>query len=153
MIQSMVNIQMDQAKKMFKEIPGKINTLIKKFPPELECYGFKVSDLDIAYKKSQMQTSAYFKEVPADKVNQTMCEEFHQKLNEHPEAILKQLKGDKNSPFNKAYEQWSNINTDAAKDALLDDFGTEGAPEDEVKAYEERKAKKAVADSAFKDDL
>ena len=104
MIQSMVNIQMDQAKKMFKEIPGKMNTLLKKFPPELECYGFRVSDLDIAYKKSQMQTSAYFKEVPADRVNATMCEEFNQKLNEHPEQILKQLKGDKESPFNKAYE-------------------------------------------------
>jgi hypothetical protein len=40
MIQSMVNIQLEQAKKMFKEIPGKVNTVLSKFPPELQCFGF-----------------------------------------------------------------------------------------------------------------
>jgi len=37
---------------MFKEIPGKVNTVLKRFPPELRCFGFEVSDLDVAYKKS-----------------------------------------------------------------------------------------------------
>ena len=54
MIQSMVNIQLEQAKKMFKEIPGKVNTILSKFPPELQCFGFQVTDIDLSYKKSQL---------------------------------------------------------------------------------------------------
>ena len=105
MIQSMVNIQLEQAKKMFKEVPGRVNTLLKRFPPELECYGFKVSDLDIHYKKSQMQFSAYYKEVK--EVDEEMCEEFHKKLNDHHEEILKQLKGDKDSAFNQGMKAFT----------------------------------------------
>ena len=52
MIQSMVNIQFEQLKKMFKEIPANINTLLNFMPKELACLGFKVTDLDISFKKS-----------------------------------------------------------------------------------------------------
>ena len=98
-----------------------------------------------------MQTSAYYKEVPASKVNQTMCDEFHQKLNEHPEAILKQLKGDKNSPFNQAFKQFSDINKDKMFDELMDG----NIPEDEKADYLKRNPEKAekTDDSAVKEDL
>jgi hypothetical protein len=52
MIQSMVNIQFEQLKKMFKEIPGRMNTILKLMPKEFACLGFKVTDLDLAFKKS-----------------------------------------------------------------------------------------------------
>jgi len=48
---------------MFKEIPGRVNTLIERSPKELACLGFKISDYDISFKKSQMQLSVYSKEV------------------------------------------------------------------------------------------
>jgi len=48
----MVNIQFEQLKKMFKEIPGRINTILKLMPKEFACLGFKVTDLDLAFKKS-----------------------------------------------------------------------------------------------------
>jgi len=48
----MVNIQLEQVKKMFKEMPGRVNTVLKRFPPELKCFGFQVSDMDMSYKKS-----------------------------------------------------------------------------------------------------
>jgi len=52
MIQSMVNIQFEQLRKMFKPVPGRIRTLLKLMPKEIKCFGFKISDLDIAFKKS-----------------------------------------------------------------------------------------------------
>ena len=86
-------------------MPLKVNTMLKRIPLELGCYGLNVMDLDIHYKKSQIQASAYYKE--ATEVDEEMCEEFHKKLNEHPEQILKQLKGDKNSPFNKGLKAFT----------------------------------------------
>ena len=35
MIQSMANIQLEQIKKVFKEIPMKINTILKRMPAEI----------------------------------------------------------------------------------------------------------------------
>lgn len=65
---------------MFKEIPARLNTLIERQPKEFVCLGFKVSDMDIAFKKSQMQVSSYYKEV-GDLVNTDskyydVCEKF-----------------------------------------------------------------------------
>jgi len=52
MLQSMMNLQFEQVKKMFKEIPFKVNSAIKRAPKELQCLGFEITDIDIAYKKS-----------------------------------------------------------------------------------------------------
>ena len=53
MIQSMLNVQLQQGKKMFKEIPGRVATLLDRMNfPELQCFGFNVSDLDMSFKKS-----------------------------------------------------------------------------------------------------
>jgi hypothetical protein len=73
MIQSLANIQLEQVKKMFKDIPMKISTLIKRMPPELKCFGFKITDFDISFKKSQMQISAYQKPVEEGEISEEKC--------------------------------------------------------------------------------
>ena len=74
MIQSMVNIQFEQLKKMFKEIPGRMNTILKLMPQEFACLGFKVTDLDLAFKKSQMLLSFYHQ--PVETGPASLCEAF-----------------------------------------------------------------------------
>jgi hypothetical protein len=48
----MVNIQLEAMKKMLKPMKGKLNTLLKRQPKELKCFGFEISDIDLAFKKS-----------------------------------------------------------------------------------------------------
>ena len=52
LIQSMVNIQLDQLKKFMKEIPLPLDKVFTKVPKELECIGIKLSDIDLTFKKS-----------------------------------------------------------------------------------------------------
>ena len=42
-------------------MPGRLNTLLRRIPKESKCLGFSVSDLDLSFKKSQMQWTAYYK--------------------------------------------------------------------------------------------
>lgn len=62
MIQSVINIQLENLKKEFKEFPLRISDLLSKNPKELQCLGFNIADLDISFKKSQVQLSAFYKE-------------------------------------------------------------------------------------------
>lgn len=89
MIQSLVNIQLEQVKKMLTEIPINVGTLLNKLPQELQCLGFTVSDFDISFKKSQCQVSAYFKDVETP--NKQVCEAFMEELRKAPDMIKKQL--------------------------------------------------------------
>lgn len=50
----MVNIQFEQAKKMFKEVPIPVGDIVKKNPPEMQCFGFNIADIGLDFKKSQM---------------------------------------------------------------------------------------------------
>ena len=54
MVKSMANIQLEQAKKYFKDIPLNTNSVVQNFifPEIFKCFGFKVNDYDISYKKS-----------------------------------------------------------------------------------------------------
>lgn len=113
MIQSMVNIQLEQIKKMFKEFPGRIRTLLKKFPPELKCFGFEVTDLDISYKKSQVQISSYQKPHTLTESEEEMCANFHEELNKHPEKIMEQMAG--NGALSKGLNALKDVK-DPAKD-------------------------------------
>ena len=54
MIESMANIQLEQLKKKFKEKSFKTENLMKKLPPVVQCFGLKITDLDIIFKKSQV---------------------------------------------------------------------------------------------------
>ena len=61
MIQSVVNIQLDNLKKKFKPIVKPMNNLAQELPKWLVCYGIvpESTEVDIQYKKSQVQLSVY----------------------------------------------------------------------------------------------
>ena len=81
----MANLQLEALKKAFREFPMTIGDLVKKNPKELACLGFNFSDLDVSFKKSFFQLSAYYKDVPqADKKK---CESFLKELKNAPEKI------------------------------------------------------------------
>jgi hypothetical protein len=102
MIQSLVNIQLEQVKKMFKNMPGKLNTLLKRIPKQTHCFGFNFTDIDLSYKKSQMQWTAYHTPVDMSSIaDSEMCTKFYNDITYHQSGILKDLAGDKN-PINKA---------------------------------------------------
>ena len=112
MIQSMLNVQLQQGKKMFKEMPGQVQTLIDRMNfPELHCFGFKVRDLDMSYRKSQVQFSVYVKEVKEK--DQEICDKFTEELKKSPQKILDQMKGE-DSPFAKGMKTLQDV-TDKAK--------------------------------------
>ena len=66
--------------------------------------GFKISDFDISFKKSQMQFSVYQKEVsekPKD-----LCDDFIEKLNESPHKILDAMKGKEGSEWSRRIKEF-----------------------------------------------
>lgn len=87
----MVNIQLDQLKKFLKEIPLPLSRVFQKIPEELECFGFTLSDLDLSFKKSQVQISTYFKDVDVDSLDQSVCDNFHEELNKHHNEFIDKL--------------------------------------------------------------
>ena len=39
-----------------------METLLRQFPLETECYGFIVSDIDLSYKKGMLQATLYYQD-------------------------------------------------------------------------------------------
>ena len=113
MIQSMLNVQLQQGKKMFKEIPGKVSTLIERLNfPEIQCFGFNIADLDMSYKKSQVQFSVYYKET--ENADKAICDKFKEELKKSPQKILEQIKGGEDSAIAKGMKAYNDV-TDKAK--------------------------------------
>lgn len=81
----MANLQLEALKKAFREFPIQIGDLVKKNPKELACLGFNFSDLDVSFKKSFFQLSAYYKEVPY--ANKKTCKKFLEELKNAPEKM------------------------------------------------------------------
>jgi hypothetical protein len=90
MIQSMVNIQFEQIKKQFKEQEFAIGDIIRRNPKELQCFGFNISDVDISYKKSQMQLGLFYKTI--DNPNKAICDAFEEELKKSPQKVFDQMK-------------------------------------------------------------
>jgi len=59
MIQSIVNIQLEAMGKRFKDFPYVMSWILRRMPKEFQCLGFKVHDIDLASKKSEIQLSLY----------------------------------------------------------------------------------------------
>jgi hypothetical protein len=61
MLQSLVNIQLEQLKRTFFSTSsmslGKLTKALNK--RDIVCFGFNITDLDVAFKKSSMQFSVY----------------------------------------------------------------------------------------------
>jgi hypothetical protein len=90
MLQSMANIQLEQAKKLFKPYTFNVNQLVSKNPTELQCFGFMLSDLDLSFKKSQAQFSVYYKDV--DTPDSEVCGAFKEQLAQQPQKIFNHIK-------------------------------------------------------------
>lgn len=103
MIQSVVNIQLENFKKQFREYPFHMQDLLSKNPKELQCLGFNVADLDVTFKKSQVQLSTYFKYTKYS--NKTLCDKFLAELRESPNKILDQINLQKDNPLMKGFEE------------------------------------------------
>ena len=85
MIQSLANIQLEQVKKFFREIPIDVGTILNNMPTEMQCLGFTITDFDLSFKKSQCQFSAYFKE--GGNPDPDVCKAFLEELKKAPEKI------------------------------------------------------------------
>jgi len=93
MIQSMANIQFEALRKMFMEYPIKIGDLLSKNPKELQCLGFNIADVDISFKKSQVQFSAFYKDM--ESYDKDLCESFMKELRQSPKKIQEQYEASK----------------------------------------------------------
>lgn len=102
MIQSVINIQLDNMKKEFKELPFFLKNLLQAQPKELACFGFNMADLDVSFKKSQVQVSAYYKDTKY--ANKELCEKFIEELRKSPDRFLDKF-NDPSNPFMKGLEQ------------------------------------------------
>lgn len=129
MVQSMANIQLESLKKFFKTMPGHINTLLTRIPQEVKCFGFSITDFDIAFKKSQMQWTVYQK--PFDNSNLTeTCAKFWQKIRDHQSSLLKDLESQEN-PVKRAMGLMDGKgNKDF--DKLTSAFSSKGSRKDEL---------------------
>jgi hypothetical protein len=85
MIQSWFNMQLESYEKTMKELPPYFFRLpdiktgnFSDFGTfaQLQCLGFNVSDLDITFKKSAIQFSAYYKEAQYKGNNKRFCYNF-----------------------------------------------------------------------------
>jgi len=110
LIQSMVNLQLDTVKKMFKNIPLSLNEVIRRFPKQITCFGFRFSDVDISFAKSQMHTSIYHKVVEDPKKD--MCAAFFAELRTHQSDMVKQMK-DGDSDVSKTFRTLSEKHSEA----------------------------------------
>lgn len=118
MLQSMANLQLEGMKKMFKEFPVQIGDIVKKNPPQIACLGVNLSDLDISFKKSMAQFTAYFKDVPyADKA---FCEKFMAELKTAPSKFKEQMDAAKESPMFKQFAEQVETVEQKAREAGLE---------------------------------
>ena len=90
MLQSMANIQLEQTKKLLKPYQVDVTDLDKKGPAELQCFGFDLADIDLSFKKSQMQLGLYYKDTETPDAD--VCNHFFKQLGESPQKIMDQIK-------------------------------------------------------------
>lgn len=75
---------------MFKEVPIPVGDIVKKNPPELQCFGFNINDIGLDFKKSQMQFTTYYKLI--ENPSASVCDEFLDTLLKSPQTILDKIK-------------------------------------------------------------
>ena len=148
----MVNIQLEQAKKMFKEVPVPIGDILRKNPPELQCFGFNIADLDVSFRKSQAQMSMYYKNI--DNPDEDICRAFKESVMRSPQEILDKIKRNSNvKAIQKGLDELKNTSSEDAAKKVREasegfqesmDYGRNDEAIKEQKAHEER-LKKAEA--------
>lgn len=103
-----------------RDVPVKVGDIVKKNPEELQCLGFNVVDLDVSFKKAQVQLSTYFKEI--HNPDAAVCEKFYQELATAPQRYKDEMGGKENwqSTLQKT---WDDLQKKAGFDASA--FGLE----------------------------
>jgi len=76
---------------MMREIPIRVGDIVKKNPPELQCLGFNLADLDVSFKKAQVQVSTYYKEI--HNPDPEVCEKFYEDLAAAPAKYKDEMGG------------------------------------------------------------
>jgi hypothetical protein len=64
-------------------------------PRQVQCFGFKITDADISFKKSQLQFSIYQSPVDTSEIID-FCESFYKNLRNHQSTLLKELDNKEN---------------------------------------------------------
>jgi type II secretory pathway component PulC len=82
-------------------------------PKELQCLGFTFSDLDLSFKKSQVQLGLYYKDVQVS--DKEICEAFKEELSKSPAKIMSQIKA-ASEKANEHMEQMKEKGVDRAKE-------------------------------------
>ena len=110
MLQSLVNIQLEQLKRTFFTTEsmslGRLITALNK--RDIVCFGFNITDLDIAFKKSSMQLSLYQKPLAKDDLTEAQaksCTDLFNELITHQATMLEQLQSNDN-PFTKGMNKF-----------------------------------------------
>lgn len=75
---------------MFKEVPIPVGDIVRKNPPEMQCFGFNIADIGLDFRKSQMQFTTYYKVV--ENPDRGICDNFLEQLLKSPQAILDKIK-------------------------------------------------------------
>merc|ERR1712127_269346 len=85
MITSGMNVQFEQAISMLK--PYEIPLKNPPTPKEVECLGFKLSDLNVSFKKGYMEVGCGYKPVKSP-IDPATCESFMDALRNGPSEIM-----------------------------------------------------------------
>lgn len=64
--------------------------MLQAIPKEVECLGFKIADMDIAFKKGQMQFSLYHEETKH--LSGESCEQFLDKIGGSQTELVNKFK-------------------------------------------------------------
>lgn len=151
----MVNIQFEQAKKMFKEVPIPVGDIVRKNPPEMQCFGFNIADIGLDFRKSQMQFTTYYKVV--ENPDRGICDNFLEQLLKSPQAILDKIKRSGNlEALQQGFEEFKNTSPEEAKRRLQAEaakLGKSGEQAKEEKAKLEAERRRAESERASHEDL
>lgn len=102
LIQSMVNLQLENFKREFKSKKFDPNTKIFNMQPEeIACFGVWLSNIDLTFGKSQLSASWFWKQV--EQADRVFCKRFFESIVKHQEEIVKQMH-DENSDLNETFK-------------------------------------------------
>lgn len=86
MMQSVINIQLENIQNKFREFDFPLSLLQFKAPKEINCFGVKISDFDLAYQKALVQATLLYQEeaLPSEE----FCSKFFKDLVKTPKQFL-----------------------------------------------------------------
>jgi len=102
LIQSMVNLQLENVKKEFKSRWVDPNAAISRQPKQIACFGINLSNIELLFGKSQAKFSWFWKEAEQPEDHE-VCASFFRNIMSHQEEVVKQMNNDK-SDLNQTFK-------------------------------------------------